>query len=263
MKPLSKYMLEKAKEDRPLVVPYFMAGMRPLETLREDIELLADNGATAIEIGVPFSDPVADGPVIQAAGLQALGNGTSLQAIIEYLKTYQSPVPLVLMTYFNLFYHYGLERLVSDLAETDVEGLIIPDLPQEMYFKAQPIVDDENLALIPLVSLTSDFTRIKELTENAEGFVYAVTVNGVTGVGRTFNDELNAHFEKTAAVSPVPVLAGFGIDSKEAVAHFNELCDGVVIGSKIVQEFAEGHRRELADFLTSLTTICNKNKKTA
>lgn len=128
-KTLTMKLKERQKQGKPLFVPYIMAGANGLERLPAEIELLTTHGAAAIEIGVPFSDPVADGAVIQAAGMQALANGTTLKKIIAALQTIHSEVPLVLMGYANSFFHYGIEQLANELKTTNVKGLIIPDLP--------------------------------------------------------------------------------------------------------------------------------------
>lgn len=234
MKKLTNYLLQK-KEVGKLFVPYIMAGANGLDNLTKEIEMLAENGATAIELGVPFSDPVADGPIIQAAGLDALANKVTLKKIVQVLQNFQSPVPLILMGYYNSFFHYGLAELITDLASTDVAGFIIPDLPFEHQNLLLPLLDDSEIALLQLVTLTSHEDRIKELVQNAEGFVYAVTINGTTGTGKNYRDDLDQHLEKIVELADIPVLAGFGVSNPQQVARFSEVCDGVVVGSKIVQ----------------------------
>ena len=150
-KTLTMKLKERQKQGKSLFVPYIMAGANGLERLPAEIELLATHGAAAIEIGVPFSDPVADGAVIQAAGMQALANGTTLKKIIAALQTIHSEVPLVLMGYANSFFHYGIEQLANELKTTNVKGLIIPDLPFEHRSLVTPTFDAADLALITLV----------------------------------------------------------------------------------------------------------------
>lgn len=237
-KTLTSYFQANKAASVPSFVPYIMAGANGLEQLPIEIEVLAENGATAIELGVPFSDPVADGPIIQAAGLAAFANQTTLKKIIATLKKIDSPVPLILMGYANSFFHYGIEALLFDLAETSVKGLIIPDLPYEHRNLIQPYLIDSDIALIQLVTLTSSEKRIQELTAVAEGFVYGVTINGTTGVDKTYSDTLQDHLKKITEISPIPVLAGFGISNREQVEAFNEVCDGVVVGSKLVATLA-------------------------
>lgn len=238
MTTLTNVLQAKKAAGEKLFVPYIMAGANGLENLPAEVLGLAQSGASAIEIGVPFSDPVADGPIIQLAGLSALHNGTTFKKIIATLKTFESPVPLILMGYANSFFHYGLENLVTDLAETSVKGTIIPDLPYEHRQMVLPSYAEADLALITLISLTSPHARIATLVKEAQGFVYAVTINGTTGTGKTFDDDLDAHLREIALLSPVPVLAGFGVATHQHVERFNACCDGVVVGSKIVQTLA-------------------------
>ncbi len=234
MKSLTQ-VLEHKKEQGKLFIPYIMAGANGLERLEEEIEMLADSGASAIELGVPFSDPVADGPVIQQAGIQSRRNGTTLKRIITFLQNISSPVPLILMGYTNSFFHYGIEKLLEDLSSTDVKGMIIADLPYEHRDMFLQPAQDKDIALIQLVSLTSSAERIDQLVSDAEGFIYAVTINGTTGLNREYQDKLYNHLQKITEKSPIPVLAGFGVSTAEHVNTFNQYCDGVIIGSCIVQ----------------------------
>ncbi|GCF92533.1 tryptophan synthase alpha chain [Enterococcus florum] len=253
MKTLTTYLCKKAEKQK-LFVPYIMAGAQGLGALTEEITMLAKNGAAAIELGVPFSDPVADGPIIQEAGLRALERKVTLKKIIERLQNFDSPVPLILMGYTNSFFHYGLEKLAEDLANTDVKGFIIPDLPYEHRDLVLPVFDQADLALLQLISLTSPKERIKTLLQAAEGFVYAVTINGTTGTGKNYRDNLDEHLAAITAESKIPVLAGFGVSERSHVERFNACCDGVVVGSKIVQSLYEEGIKETGKFVASLTT---------
>ena len=207
-----------------IFVPYIMAGdhEKGLDGLAETIHFLEDLGVSAIEVGIPFSDPVADGPVIEEAGLRSLANGTSTQALVETLKTIETDVPLVIMTYFNPLFQYGVENFVKDLADTDI-------------------------ALIPLVSLTTGIERQKELIDGAEGFVYAVAINGVTGKSGNYRADLDKHLAQLHQVTDIPVLTGFGVSSQADVERFNAVSDGVIVGSKIVKALHQGEPIE--DFI--------------
>ncbi|OJG26658.1 tryptophan synthase, alpha subunit [Enterococcus caccae] len=226
-----------------------MAGAQGLEQLADEIQLLTEAGASAIELGIPFSDPVADGPVIQQAGLKALQKKVTLRKIIQQLKQVKTPTPLVIMTYFNPMFHYGLETFIQDLAETNVLGLIIPDLPYEHQALLTPLLKDSDISLIPLVALTTPKERIPELVEAGEGFIYAVAVNGVTGIGRNYQETLDEHLAYIQKVSDKPVLAGFGVSTKEHVDRFRKSCAGVIVGSKIVQLLSEGRKAEVKVFV--------------
>ncbi len=223
-------------------VPYIMAGDDGLATLKKTILFLQEIGVTAIELGIPFSDPVADGPVIQAAGERALAHGVTLRSVMEEIATFKEEikVPLVFMTYVNPVIQYGLEQFVKDCRTNGISGLIIPDLPLEENGFMKEALAASDIALIPLVSLTSPPDRIKKITASAEGFIYAVTVNGITGVRDSFDEDLGVHFEKLKAISPVPVLAGFGISTPAQVQSMGELADGVIVGSAIVTALHQG-----------------------
>lgn len=249
MKPLTE-TLKSRSETEKLFVPYIMAGAQGLDKLEEEIAMLVDQGAAAIELGVPFSDPVADGPTIQAAGLRAFAHQVTLKKLVEKLHEIRSGAPLILMGYSNSFFHYGIKELVEDLEETDVQGLIIPDLPYEHRDLVQP--DLGNMALLTLVSLTSPTERIEELVADAEGFIYAVTVNGITGTNQNFRDDLMAHLAKVKAFSKIPVLAGFGISTNEQVKNFQQVCDGVVIGSKIVRSLEQEGTEKTGEMLKEI-----------
>jgi len=226
-------------------VPYIMAGDGGLETIKKTILFLQETGVTAIELGIPFSDPVADGPVIEQAGVRALAKGVTLRKVLKELTLFQNEitVPLVIMTYLNPILSYGIDQFAKDCRDSGISGLIVPDLPYEESGLLRDSLAKSEIALIPLVSLTSPPERITKITAAAEGFVYAVTVNGITGVRDGFGDDLAAHLKQLKAVSPVPVLAGFGISTPEQVKSIGALADGVIVGSAIVAAF---HRNDLA-----------------
>ncbi len=238
-KSLTVYLQETKASGQKIFVPYIVAGGNGLERLEDEIKTLAENGATAIELGIPFSDPVADGPIIQKAALEAFKRKVTFQKIIEKLQVIHSPVPIVLMGYANSFFHYGLEKLLVDLKKTDVKGLIIPDVPYEHRELILPKLAQTDIALIQLVTLTSTKERMQKLVEVGEGFIYAVTVNGTTGIGQTYRDSLNEHLAFITQMSSIPVLAGFGVSTREQVQRFNEFCDGTIVGSKLVASLAE------------------------
>jgi len=223
-------------------VPYIMAGDGGIGTLKETILMLQETGVTAIELGIPFTDPVADGAVIQEAGERALAHGVTLRSIMKEVASFKDEVtvPLVFMMYLNPIIRYGVDQFVEDCVAIGISGLIIPDLPYEESGLLRDALVKSEIALIPLVTLTSPPERIKMITAAAEGFVYAVTVNGITG-GRTgFNEDLGTHLNKLKEVSPVPVLAGFGISTPEQVKAIGALADGVIVGSTIVTAFHNG-----------------------
>ena len=220
-------------------IPYIMAGDGGLGNLSERILFLQNAGATAIELGIPFSDPVADGPTIQAAGERALKEGATLRTILKELDHLKDAItiPLIIMTYVNPIMSYGLERFVEACNNLPIKGLIVPDVPLEESEELRIALSDSDIALIPLVSLTSPPERIQKIVAAGEGFIYAVTVNGITGARDGFNHSLEKHLTQLKKISDIPVMAGFGISTPQQVENISSLVDGVIVGSAIVEAF--------------------------
>lgn len=228
-------------ESEKAFIPYIMGGDGEL---KKQILFLQESGATAIEVGIPFSDPVADGPTIQRAGERALQNGVTLRTILDELRVIRNEVtiPLIIMTYINPILSYGMDAFAQACKETGVYGLIVPDVPLEESEMLKNAFLETDVALVQLVSLTSPPERIEKIVAAGEGFIYAVTVNGITGVRDGFDDQLEKYLKQLKDISPVPVLAGFGISTPEQVRSVGSLADGVIVGSAIVEAF---HRNEL------------------
>lgn len=254
--------LEKAfqtikERNQKAFVPYIMAGDGGLNTLMERIVFLEKSGATAIEIGIPFSDPVADGPTIQEAGIRSLNAGTTLKDVlltIQELRPIVS-IPLIVMTYMNPIYSYGIGSFIFDASKAGVDGLIIPDLPIEEEEMIDPQLKIAGMELVRLVTLTSPLERIKEIAMRGNGFLYAVTITGTTGVRSGFNNNVGEYLSKIKEVSPIPVLAGFGISTPEHVKEMIQYCDGVIVGSKIVDLFKQGNTEEIEQLIQASKTI--------
>lgn len=238
-------------------VPYIMAGDGGLDTLKSKLLFLQEAGATAIELGIPFSDPVADGPTIQAAGERALAKGTTLRLIMKEIETFHEEVkvPLVLMTYYNPVLSYGLEKFAVDCERIGIGGLIVPDVPVEESDDLLAVLSETDVALVPLVSLTSPSGRIAKIIAAGEGFVYAVTVNGITGVRDGFDNQLEQHFTKLKEQSTIPVLAGFGISTPDQVRTIGALADGVIVGSAIVDAFNENELDKIKELIQASKKI--------
>ncbi|WP_026576558.1 tryptophan synthase subunit alpha [Bacillus sp. UNC438CL73TsuS30] len=245
---------ELNKQKRKAFVPYIMAGDGGLEVLSDRLITLEKLGATAIEVGVPFSDPVADGPTIQQAGLRALANGTTLKGIIaEIAKARaQITVPIVMMSYLNPIYAYGIAKFVADVKVAGVDGCIIPDLPVEEEEIIEPYLEDAKIELIRLVTLTTPIERIKAISSKGNGFLYAVTVKGITGTRNEYNQDLNQFLQTIKENSPIPVLAGFGISNEAQIKEITPYCDGVIVGSKIVDLLNQNNLAELEKLMSVL-----------
>lgn len=235
------------QEGKKAFIPYVMAGDGGLQRLQEHIRFFDKVGASIVEIGIPFSDPVADGPTIQKAGKRALQNGTTFSGIFEAIKEVRTDVniPFVLMTYLNPILAFGKERFVQQCIETGVDGIIVPDLPYEEQVIISFLLQEANIALIPLVTVTSPSERIQKITSESKGFVYAVTVAGVTGVRRDLEQELHAYLQKVKENVHLPVVAGFGISTTTQIEELLHTCDGIVVGSKVIELLQEGRKEEL------------------
>ncbi|MDP4178896.1 MAG: tryptophan synthase subunit alpha [Bacillota bacterium] len=229
---------DKLKEEgKKAFIPYIMAGDGGMEKTEKLIYLLEGIGASVIELGAPFSDPVADGPTIQAADERSLSRGTNLKEILEFVEKirHNTQIPIVIMGYLNPIMQFGISKFCDECSRVGVDGLIIPDLPYEEWSIIKDDVKKNNIALIPLVTPTSGAHRIKILSSEGTGYVYTVTVAGVTGSRREFNNDLYELLEEVKSISNIPVVAGFGISTKAHVQEIEKYCDGVVVGSKIVE----------------------------
>lgn len=224
-------------------VPYIMAGDGGLSTVKPTILSLQKMGVTAIEVGIPFTDPVADGPTIEMAGERALAEGVTLRNVLETLASFRHEitVPLVVMTYFNPVLAYGLEQFASACVAGGVKGLIVPDVPLEESAILRQTLNPHGVDIVQLVSLTSPPERIARIAAASQGFVYAVTVNGITGARASFADDLEGHFQRLREMCQIPVLAGFGISTPQQVVSMGVLGDGVIVGSTIVEALHKGN----------------------
>ncbi|MGV3466189.1 MAG: tryptophan synthase subunit alpha [Heyndrickxia sp.] len=246
----------KEKGDKAFV-PYIMAGDGGLETLGEKIKLLEKLGATAIELGIPFSDPVADGPTIQAAGIRALKGNVSLSSILLEVQNLKGTytIPIVIMTYLNAVLQYGVKGFAEDCVKAGVSGIIIPDLPIEEEATVSSVLKKNEIALIRLVSITSTEERKAELANRSEGFLYAVTVAGITGARDSYQTDIGEYLSSLKAISKVPVLAGFGVSTPKHVHQLGQYCDGVVVGSKIIDLFQQNNIEAIQELIQS--SKCN------
>ncbi len=252
---MENYFKQKQSKGDNLFVPYIMAGDGGLEVLKERVLFLQDCGVAAIEIGIPFSDPVADGPTIQAAGKRALENGTTLSGVLKVLQAFKDErkVPIILMTYVNPVYRYGLASFAQDCAIAGVDGVIVPDIPiEEEKFIADEL-QSESLAFIRLAALTSTKDRLIEIAKRSEGFLYAVAVTGTTGAREAYGDEVKAYLEMLKSNSSVPVLAGFGVSTPVQAQTLSSYCDGVIVGSTIVELFHRGNTEKIQQLIQDTT----------
>ncbi|ULT55271.1 tryptophan synthase subunit alpha [Neobacillus drentensis] len=259
MNRIEKAFAALKESQKKAFVPYIMAGDGGLETLVERLTILEKFGATAVEVGVPFSDPVADGPTIQKAGLRALANGTTLKGIVQEIEKARKKVsiPIILMTYLNPIYSYGIANFVGDIRNAGVDGCIIPDLPIEEEEIIVPELDKAEVELIRLVTMTTPLERIKTISSTGRGFLYTVTVKGITGVRNEYDAELTNFIKSVKEVSAIPVMAGFGISSKKQIQQISKYCDGVIVGSRIVELFEQDRLSEMEDLMSVIKQESN------
>jgi tryptophan synthase alpha chain len=229
-----------ASGKRAALMPYLMGGFPDLDTSLAIGEAYAEAGADLVELGVPFSDPLADGPVIHAAGTAALEAGATVHGVLEVGRTLSEAVPVVLMCYANLVLARGPERFADELAVRGISGLIVPDLPLEEAGDVLAACDGAGVALVALVAPTTPEARLAAIGRSARGFVYTVSVTGTTGERQGLAAELPAILARTKAHADVPVALGFGIGSPEAAAQAADAgADGVIVGSRLVRAAAE------------------------
>ena len=230
----------RARGERALVA-YLMAGDPSLAETRRLVVEADRRGADVIELGVPFSDPLADGPVIQRAGTRALAAGTSLARVLEMVSTLRAQVhvPLVVMTYYNPVLAFGLKSFARTAADAGADGVIVPDLPWEECEPLRAETEPAGLDMIQFVAPTSTPTRVKTIARLSRGFIYVVSLTGVTGARRELPKDLDAQIRTLRLVTTKPVCVGFGVSTPEQVAAVGQIADGVAVGSAIVRTIEE------------------------
>jgi len=230
----------RANGRRAALMPYLMGGYPDLETSRAIGVAYAEGGADLVELGVPFSDPLADGPVIHAAGTAALSAGATLPGVLDVGRDIAAHVPVVLMCYSNQIIFRGLERFLDALVAARISGLIVPDLPLEEATEVRPACRARGLAFVPLVAPTTPAERLERIGASASGFMYAVSLTGTTGERGEVAGGLATVISRAAAHTDVPVAVGFGISTPEqASATADAGADGVIVGSRLVRAAGE------------------------
>lgn len=225
------------EEKRTALMPYLMGGFPDVETSLELLVAAAEAGADLVEFGIPYSDPLADGPTIQAAAEEALSNDINTDVIFELVAKARerTQIPIVIMTYYNTIYHYGIDRFARRAYESGVDGTIVPDLPVEeaaAWNKAATAINIDN---VMLVAPTSTPNRIRMITEASKGFIYCVSLTGVTGARSNLPSNLTDFINRVRNVTEKPVAVGFGISEPRHAKQVAEIADGVIIGSALVK----------------------------
>lgn len=248
-------------ENRAAFIPFVMAGDPDQPRAQAILNALPDAGADIVELGIPFSDPMADGPVIQAAGLRALHAGMTLKKVLEMAKAFRAQhaaTPLVLMGYLNPVYIYGYEQFAKDAAAAGVDGIILVDLPPEEANEIEPLLSQYGIALVRLIAPTS-MQRLELLAHGASGYLYYVSVTGITGAAAAQASDVHAALKSISAVTALPVCVGFGIKTPADVKQFNAAA-GVVVGSALVKtiEDAKDDLDVVREFVTGLAAACRR-----
>ncbi|MBQ7666355.1 MAG: tryptophan synthase subunit alpha [Synergistaceae bacterium] len=249
------------KNHNKAFIPYISCGDPDIETTKELVRVMADNGADIIELGIPFSDPTAEGPVIQQASLRALKGGITTDKIFSMVHDLRKniKIPLVFMTYANVVFSYGTKKFLSHCESLGIDGLILPDVPFEEREDFLPSCESHNVDLISMIAPTSE-NRIAEISRNARGFIYIVSSLGVTGMRSEITTDIEGITKSIRANTNIPCAVGFGISTPEQARKISGYSDGVIVGSAIVKIIAEYGRDSVSrvgEFVRSMkSAIC-------
>ena len=232
--------IKEAFKNGKAFIPFITCGDPDLATTAAAVRAAYENGADLIELGIPFSDPTAEGPVIQGANLRALSNGVTTDKIFSFVKELREDVkiPLVFMTYSNVVFSYGAERFISTCADIQIDGIILPDLPFEEKDEFLPLCRKYGVDLISLIAPTSE-NRISMIAKEAEGFIYVVSSLGVTGVRSEIKTDLNSIVKVIRENTSLPCAIGFGISTPEQARKMADISDGAIVGSAIIKLLKE------------------------
>jgi tryptophan synthase alpha chain len=237
---------------RAALMPYLMGGYPDLDASCEAGRAAADAGADLLELGIPFSDPLADGPTIHAAATAALAAGATPHGVLGVCEALAARLPVVLMVYANVVLAGGSEAFVRRAAAAGASGLIVPDLPHDEAGELRSVCEGAGLALVPLVAPTTTAERVREIGTVARGFVYAVSLTGTTGERDELPPDVERTVERVRAATDVPVAVGFGISTPEQARSVAEVADGVIVGSRVVRAAGEGGAAAVGEVVSDL-----------
>ena len=263
---IEKVFAELKKKNQKALIPFITAGYPDCKNYIELFYFLERNGADIIEIGIPFSDPLADGPVIQETSRVALDLGINTDNVLDSIREIRlkSNIPIVILAYFNTLYKYGLEKFLDKACKVGVDGLVIPDLPFEEFYNYRAVFSKSRIANIMLATLTSSIERLVRITDICSGFLYCVTVKGVTGVRDDIDKEIKNFLIKLREITGLPLAVGFGISNVNQINKIKKYCDAVIIGSKILSILMEsktlkGGFKGVEDFLTEVNRVLKED----
>lgn len=244
---IDKKFEELKRKNKKALITFITAGDPDLSATSAFVRAMEEAGADIIELGIPYSDPIAEGPVIQAASARALKNNIRIDDIFECVREIrkESQIPLVFLLYYNCIFKYGAERFFKACSDAGIDGLIVPDLPYEERKDIQHILDESNVTVITMIAPTSN-ERIQNIVKDAKGFIYCVSSLGVTGVREDFHSSLDEFTSSVRKHSHVPRAIGFGISTPEQVRKLKDLAEGLIVGSAIVKKVEEAGTCEKA-----------------
>ncbi len=247
---LQEKILSARQEGRLALLPFLPAGFPSKQQFWQEIKALDDHGADIIEIGIPFSDPMADGPVVDQASQKSLSQGVNISWLLDNLKQLRSTISseIILMGYVNPFMQYGWSNLASEAEQCDISGIIVPDLPLEESMEIQNILDKKGIELIPLIGLNTSKKRMAMYAEHPRSFVYFVSVLGTTGARKDLPLELKTKLQEASEMFSCPLVLGFGISHPDQLKDLKKYVQGVVFGSSLIQHIEEGGHS--ADFMS-------------
>ncbi len=256
--------IQKAFEGKKAFIPFITCGDPDLETTEQLVYAMEKAGAALIELGIPFSDPTAEGPVIQDANIRALSGGVTTDKIFDMVEKIRknTQIPLVFMTYANVVFSYGAERFIKKAAEIGMDGLILPDVPYEEKEEFDGICKQYGLDLVSLIAPTSH-DRIKMIAKDASGFIYCVSSLGVTGTRSAITTDIGAMVNLVKEVTDLPCAVGFGISTPEQAAKMCESADGAIVGSAIVKicaKYGKGCVPHVAEYVKSMVDGSEKER---
>ncbi len=246
----------KAFENGKAFIPFITCGDPDLETTAAAVKAMVENGADLIELGIPFSDPTAEGPVIQGANIRALSGGITTDKIFEFVKELRRDVtiPMVFMTYANVVFSYGAERFISTCKDIGIDGLILPDLPYEEKEEFLPICRKYGVDLVSLIAPTSE-NRIAMIAKEAEGFLYIVSSLGVTGTRSEIKTDLASIVSVVRQNTSIPCAIGFGISTPEQAKKMADISDGAIVGSaiiKLIEKYGKDSPKYVGEYVKSM-----------
>ena len=256
--------LRTAFENKKAFIAFLTAGDPDLETTEKLIYEMVKNGVDLIEIGIPFSDPIAEGVVIQEADIRSLANGTTTEKIFDMVEKIRPNIniPLVFMTYMNVLFGYGTDKFMSRCKDIGIDGIIVPDVPYEEKDELLPYCHKYGIELVSLVAPTSH-DRIKSIAKDAEGFLYVVSSLGVTGVRSEIKTDINEIVSLAKSVSDIPCAVGFGISTPEQAEKMCGNADGAIVGSaivKIIAKYGKDSVKPVGEYVKSMADACHSVK---